>query len=432
MARLLLALLLLSVQPVAAQEETLWQPFAAMALNNGYRLTVVQEADQLRFSWRPYDADVEASDLILTSEKGPLSPVPGSAQALLEETATVFVVLDPSEPKGLLDQLIALRAAFAHARFERQRWEVFLPQDLTNPLAVVADEADLESQWPKLRALLSTDAGSSPPSLSRLMANLAARKGDRKGLIVPQTLMQLLAPGLNDEGIAALQAFGISLYPLTYKLSPEAALAFDALAGPTGGQVLPWLDIPPSAEAASSAFLPLSLGGTAQFALPKPPWAPWETPAPLVATLAGPQQAYLSLIIPRQGAAWSGLPWPIIAGVAIGLLLAATAGLFLLSRVFAAPPQTVLVDMASQRRYPVTRWPAVVGRSAEADITIANANLRPQHFKLKAVASAVELSLVDAKAADLSIAGQAKTDQVLGTSTEFTAGGVAFKLELSP
>lgn len=420
----------------AVQAQTLWQPFSAMALEEGYRFTVVQTDGQLSMSWRPYDHGrlLETTQISLDGPRGALEARPGSAQALLEQVATVFVVLDPSDQDRLFDQLVALRAAFADARFDRQRWEVYVPRSAAVAVAIVNEEADLATQWPNLRALLSHQQ--TPPTaiagaLAPHLAALAQRSGDRKALIVPQSLMPALEPGLNARGIAALQAFGISLFPMTYQLSPEASSAFALLSGSTGGRVLPWLDIPPGSAEAAATFLPLSAGGMAVFDMPAPPWQPWKEPVPLIATLSGETGGVLSMIIPRRANAWGDLPWLVIGGL-ISVILGGAIFIFTFAaRLNAKAPSAVLIDQSSGRSYPIRRWPTTVGRSDKAQITIANANLQPLHLQIKAVSGAAEMSLVNKDAGDLVIAGQSTHERVVALSTDFTLGGVPFRLTLS-
>ncbi|MEM7570217.1 MAG: FHA domain-containing protein [Pseudomonadota bacterium] len=429
-----LGLIFLS-QVCVAQAQSLWQPFSAMAIENGYRFTAVQQDGQLLLNWRPFDHTrlLETIALDVESEKGALEAVPGSARQLLRQVATIFVVLDPSDKNRLYDELVALRSALAEARFERQRWEIYRAGNGVQPIAVIASEDELGAQWLKLRALL-TDADVPPLAgaggLSQHLSTLATRSGDRKALVVPQSLMPALAPGLNEEGLAALQAFGISLYPLTYSLDADADAAFSLLAGVTGGRVLTWLDIPPSAKDAASAFLPLSAGGSAVYDLPQAPMFPWQSNPPVVVTLSAPDQPILSMVVPVPSGRWSALPWPVLAGFVGALAGLAALGALWVKRTSAASLNAVLIDVGSGKHYPVRRWPATLGRSKTADITIANANLAPEHARLRAVSGVAELSLMNANKRDLIIGGQSLTAQMIVVSTDFTLAGVPFRLEV--
>lgn len=418
-----------------AMAQAIWQPFSAMAFEGGYRLTAVQRGDKLDIAWRPYDHSLllAQTSLDVRSEDGLLEAIPGSAERLANLESVIFVVLDTRDADVLFDQLVSLRSALANARFAQQRWEVFKTSALTEPVAIVRQEADLATEWPKLRALLSQpneDLGGEVGALSPLLAQLAQRTGDRKALVFPQTLATALSPGLTDQGIAALQAFGISLFPLTYQLDQPAMDAFALLAGSTGGRVLPWLDIPPGSQEAALSFLPLSAGATATFVMPPPPWQPWKDAAPLVATLSADGSGILSIIIPRPPSSWSQVPWVVILELVAVLLIGAVYSGFFARKASSAPVNAELVELATGRRHVIRRWPSTVGRSEGADVTIANANLAPIHLTLKAVSGAVQMRLEDEKTDDLEVSGQRVVETLATVSTPFTLAGLGFRLDL--
>lgn len=410
--------------------------YGAMALDNGYRMTLRHDGETLQTAWRPMgDGSMPQGSFIPPQtqvsaqvDTVSLPPLPGSQAAILEAPTQLAVVIDASNDDRLFDQLSAIRMMLAAADFERQSWFVFNANSPAKPLTIIDSDAALEEGWERLRALMPAQpAAVQAASLAPTIQALASLPGDRKALIVPRSLMPLLTPGLTPQGIAGLQAFGISLYPLTGALPESQRQAYETLAQLTGGYVLTWLDIPPNTQTAFAAFRPLSAGGTAAFAIPQPPWQPWKTPPPVDVTLTQDGAPLLKAYVPRPAGAWSALPWPGLAALAAVFIAVGIAAALWLKRQNAAPLRVRITDLSTQKSYEIARWPATLGRAETADITIANAHLAPLHVRLSDNAAGLEIKTFD-EAAQMTVNGQQHSAYAFYKDGAFDLSGAPFKV----
>lgn len=408
-----------------------------MTLDNGYRMTARHDGKVLDIAWRPFanggapSKDIAAfgSTVIVTGKEDKLSPIPGSQAAFLQTRADIAVVLDTRDENLLFDQLSAIRVMLANADFSRQTWHFYDAAAPSMTLAKIEADAGLATGWAALRALLADTANPAEIGpLAQIIQQLAAATGDRKALVLPYSLMPALKPGLTPQGIAGLQAFGISLYPMIGALPPQTRAAYKTLAGATGGHLLPWLIVPPNAAGTKAAFAPLMAGGVARYTLPKPPWQPWKTPPPLQVVLSDGGTAKLRMDIPLPIGAWSDLPWALIAGLAALFVICAGVALIWLRRQNSIPLRAQLTEAGTGRHYDIIRWPATLGRGDDADITIANAHLAPIQLRFSDNGTGVDIRCVP-EDATLRMDGKEKRDLSLYRDGAFETAGVSFHLK---
>lgn len=415
--------------------------FAEMTLSDGYRVTVRHDEVTMKASWRPYGDGAEPRSAvaalgtvaILADGKALIAPAPGSQAVLLEEKAYIAVAIDMRDQTLFFDQLAALRIMLATADFSRQRWLLFDAAQPQSPFAQIASEAQMAQAWQALRERLRSGGNGGIVSqeianIAPIISQLAIAPGDRKALVVPQSLAPTLAPGLTPQGIAGLQAFGISLFPLTRTLKEAAAQAYVTLAKATGGHTLPWLDIPPAADVAAATFRALLQGGTSTYTLPKPPWQPWKTPAPLSLTLVENSSPLLALSVPRQPSEWSTLPWAVIAGLAALFILCAGVAAVWLRRQGRTPLRIRLTDLATQKQYEIPSWPATLGRSDKADITIANAHLQPFHVRFSDNGTGMNIRLLT-QGTYITVNGQEAREHSVYKEAKMTLESLVLRVE---
>lgn len=410
--------------------------YGAMTLDNGYRLTLRHDGETLKAAWRPYGdgapptgiRPIDDTQVTAKTGDGLILPLPGSQAAVLDARAHIAIALDTRGTARLFDQLAAIRIMLAAADFDRQSWHFYDAADQARTLTVIASDADLQAGWSQLRSLLAAPRETAAPkSLALIVQQLASLPGDRKALALPETLMPNLKPGLTPQGIAGLQAFGISLYPMTGTLEPIMRGAYITLAKATGGHLLDWLDVPPDAASAGAAFAALSAGGTAAFAIPPQPWQPWQTPPPMDVTLLQDAAPKMRALVPRPAGAWSDLPWPGIAALTALFLACGIAAIVWLRRQNEEPLRITLTDMNTKRSYEITRWPATLGRAERADITIANAHLAPMHVRFSDNGTGIDVKALD-ETAMLSVAGKDVSAHAFYQDGEFKLAGAGFQI----
>lgn len=429
-----LALICLTVLTISGANAA---PYRAMALDGGYRMTARHDGTELEIAWRPFadgsapvaGAPISPSNVAVRGERGIILPIPGSQAAFLKTRVDLSVVLDTRDENALFDQLSAIRVMLAAADFTRQTWRFYDASSPSAPLAKIAADTDLASGWAALRALLSSRSSAADiGAVAQIIQQLAAAPGDRKALILPHSLMPTLKPGLTPQGIAGLQAFGISLYPMIGALPGGVQAAYKTLAGATGGHTLPWLIVPPDVATAKAAFAPLMAGGMARYPLPDAPRQPWKTPPPLQVLLSSAEAPALRMDIPLPASAWSDLPWGVIGGLAALLLVCGALAIIWLRRQNRQLLRARIIDTATGRHYDLLRWPATLGRGEDADITIANAHLAPLHIRFSDNGTGIELRAV-AEGASIQVGGQDKREHSVYRDTQFETAGLVFQIE---
>jgi hypothetical protein len=410
--------------------------YGAMALDNGYRMTLRHDGETLQTAWRPFGKGrapqapftPAQTQVIAKVEERALPPLPGSQAAILQARTQLAVVIDTRDDDRLFDQLSAIRIMLAAADFERQSWHFFRADSPAQPITKIENDAALEEGWQSLRALMpAQQAATKITSLSPTIQAIASLPGDRKALIIPRSLMPLLTPGLTPQGIAGLQAFGISLYPLTGAMPDSQRQAYETLAELTGGYVLNWMDIPPDTQSAFAAFRPLSAGGTAAFTMPQPPWQPWLAPAPVGVTLVEGSAAQLTTFVPRPASAWSALPWAGLSALAALFIACGIAATLWFKRQNKVPLRARITDLSTQKSYEIAQWPATLGRADTADITIANAHLAPLHARLSDNGTGLEIKTLEG-AAQMTIKGKQHSIYAFYEDGTFELSGAPFKV----
>ena len=245
---------------------------SAWGISNGYWVSAIDQDGRVVVEWRqlangtpPLLKLAEPTVEILVERGGVLrQPTGWRAPTGAGIRATVLVLLDNRDPNFLFDQLSAVRPLLMVSDFETFEWQFFAIAPDMMPVTTIESEDQISESWLKLKALLDQEpiTSSLAPSLfSDAFEELASQPGARKAVIFPETLMSVLVDNLTPNNIRALQAFGVSLFPMITDESKNILPAYITVAGATGGRALPWLTTPPDRVSAFATLRELDSGG---------------------------------------------------------------------------------------------------------------------------------------------------------------------------